>query len=174
MKVTPLLVSHRFVKGGPCPFDAADPSCPADKPLRCKLGDAANSTTRCVARGVAPPAFSGTGRGRTPSAPPAGGWGVPPLGVPPTRDARRPSMLRPCFRRVTRVRLRPATRGASCAAGGATARSTARTRLCRGAGPLCHRTSPAIAKPTPDALRSDISVLSVYFERFNFKTSFYR
>ena len=41
-----------FVKGGPCPFDAEDASCPADKPLRCRLGDAANMTTRCVGRGA--------------------------------------------------------------------------------------------------------------------------
>jgi hypothetical protein len=41
-----------FVAGGPCPFDALSPSCPADKPLRCVLGDAANNTNRCVSAGA--------------------------------------------------------------------------------------------------------------------------
>ena len=46
------IVPLGFVKGGPCPFDAEDPSCPAERPLRCKLGDATNATTRCVGRGA--------------------------------------------------------------------------------------------------------------------------
>jgi len=40
-----------FVHEGPCAFDASSPSCPADKPVQCKLGDATNNTQRCVAHG---------------------------------------------------------------------------------------------------------------------------